>query len=188
MSDSFGGSPQNQQQLLSVNFNQTGKSDALQLTRQSSSKRPESEVYYKSLCLQNLASVLKENLHRSYAVDLRRSQQSSQYNSPTKSSPTKPQSGVKPSTAFTSMGSTQHSLHQGSFGITKRPVEPNVKVFADSPRYRPVSVSLTFDPDPEVMIASLTEFIYKNAKLMDFSDEQKDKSLWKGIFKAVLNL
>ena len=63
----------------------------------------------------------------------------------------------------------------------------NVKVFADSPRYRPVSVELKFDPDPEVMITALTEFIYKNAKLMEFTDGKQEKNLWECIFKAVLN-
>ncbi len=67
--------------------------------------------------------------------------------------------------------------------IQELPPDLNYKVFGG--RYRPVTVKLEFIKNVKQLLTDLSEFIYKNANLIDFSGEAAD--CWLSIFKAVLN-
>lgn len=56
------------------------------------------------------------------------------------------------------------------------------KTFAEN--YRPVTVEFCYEADPNKILASLTEFLYKQAKLIDYRDEKPEH--WLSIYKAVL--
>ena len=61
--------------------------------------------------------------------------------------------------------------------------QSNVKVFGE--KYNPVTVKLRYEPNPGVILNSLTEFVYKQAKLIDFRTEKPQ--LWVSIFNAILS-
>lgn len=61
---------------------------------------------------------------------------------------------------------------------------PKYKYFGRPPLAPMVKVRCEYEPEPNTLLQSLTEFIYKNAKTMEFGDEQKD--YWESIFKAVI--
>lgn len=63
------------------------------------------------------------------------------------------------------------------------PPDPNVKIFGRPP-CRQIPVRFSYESEPENLLKQLTEFIYKHAKTINFSEEPPD--YWLAIFKAVL--
>ena len=59
----------------------------------------------------------------------------------------------------------------------------NVKIFGRPPCPL-ISVKFEYLKEPNDLLSQLTEFIYKHAKTIDFSNEPPD--YWLAIFKAVL--
>lgn len=55
------------------------------------------------------------------------------------------------------------------------------------PPVRPVHCRLDYEPEPQAVIGALTQFIYTNAKLIDFADETVKKNFWVTILNGVLN-
>jgi hypothetical protein len=62
--------------------------------------------------------------------------------------------------------------------------DPQIKVFGRYPG-KPVSVRMAHTKDSSDLLRDLTEFVYKNAKLMEFSAEKPN--LWNTILTAVLS-
>jgi hypothetical protein len=62
-------------------------------------------------------------------------------------------------------------------------VDVNVKIFGRPPCPL-ISVKFEYLKEPNDLLSQLTEFIYKHAKTIDFSNEPPD--YWLAIFKAVL--
>ena len=67
---------------------------------------------------------------------------------------------------------------------TELPPDPKTKIFGRAPG--PL-IPVRFDcfSEPEDLLADLTEFIFKHAKLMEFGDNRPD--FWKVILSAVLS-
>jgi hypothetical protein len=66
------------------------------------------------------------------------------------------------------------------------PSDPKVKKFGNK-HSRPISVRFEYTSDKDRVLDDLTEFLYKNAKLMKFS-ENTQNDCWKCILKAIINV
>lgn len=64
------------------------------------------------------------------------------------------------------------------------PPDPKTKIFGRAPGPL-IPVKFDFYSEPEDLLADLTEFIFKHAKLMEFGDNRPD--FWKVILSAVLS-
>ena len=62
--------------------------------------------------------------------------------------------------------------------------DPKIRKFGRHPA-KPIYVKLGYTPEPTEILHDLTEFIYKHAKMMEFSTEPPD--YWKTIVAAVLS-
>lgn len=64
------------------------------------------------------------------------------------------------------------------------PPDPKVRMYGRPP-CRPIPVRHEYTTDPANILNDLTEFVFKNAKLMEFSEDKQD--YWKTILSAVLS-
>lgn len=64
------------------------------------------------------------------------------------------------------------------------PPDPKIRVYGRAPA-RQIRVRQEYTTDPTSILNDLAEFVFKNAKLMDFNDEKPD--YWKTILSAILS-